>query len=151
MSNIPHVIIEKPAHGWSSITIQEGDSVIFSATFKGLLSYLDDILTMFLDTFITFLTTKTPVAIECEEEGSNFIIVILHDCIRVIVDRESTTVETFYIQAKDFIEETCEELNKNLDDWVRFTYLDESDEVNFARDKAFAMSKLETIKRKLKD
>ena len=143
MNKTSHVEIDQPKYGWSSIRIQDSTD---GTSFTGSLSYIENILTMFLDAFITYLTTKTPVAIEFDEEGTNFTIIILPDSIRVISDREITKVDTFYICPTRFIEDVCEAFKQNLDDWIRFPYLDETDEEQFMQDKTVILNKLQTIK-----
>ena len=146
MNNKYYIRITKPKHGWAYIYIQEDKKIIFT----GSLSYIDNVLNIFLDTFITYLTTKTPVALEFDEEGTSFTIILMHDSIRIVSDRQVSKVDTFYMDPIQFITEICKELNKNLDEWIRFNYFDTNNEKQFTHDKNIALNKLNCIQQKLK-
>ena len=112
------VTIEKPEHGWSSIKIEDS-----TQSFEGSLSYVDAVLDNFLDAFIVYLENRVPVAIECDEEGTEFTILIFHNCIRVMIDREETSVRTFLTPPNEFMSAVCFEFVRNLDDWIEFDFM----------------------------
>ena len=116
------VTIEKPEHGWSSIKIEDS-----TQSFEGSLSYVDAVLDNFLDAFIVYLENRVPVAIECDEEGTEFTILIFHNCIRVMIDREETSVRTFFFFFLEFIKGVCLEFIKNLDAWLEFDCITQDD------------------------
>ena len=107
--------ITAPEHGWAKLIIKGIEP------FEGNLSYIQDIPHDFLDTFKVYLEKNVPVAIECDEEGSCFTIVLMYHDVRIIIDREESTVITPDISAVEFISACCSEFEKHISEWASFT------------------------------
>ena len=107
--------ITAPKHGWSKLIIRGQEP------FEGQLSYIQDIPYVFLDIFKVYLEKKVPVALECDEEGSCFTIVLMRHEVRIIIDREESTVITPDISSFDFISACCSEFERHISEWARFT------------------------------
>jgi len=116
------ISIGKPVSGWS-LLILEDDA---GHTFEGKLSYVDDVLNIFMRAFRVFLESDQPVAIKFNEEGSDYTIVLGdRDKISILSNKGDTqTVQTLNITAKDFIVECLNELEENLPDWMLFADFD---------------------------
>ena len=74
--------------------------------------------------FKVYLEKKVPVALECDEEGTCFTIVLMNYEVRIILDREESTVITPDISPIDFISACCSEFEKHISEWARFIYFE---------------------------
>ena len=110
--------ITEPKHGWAKLIIKGEEP------FEGELSYIQNIPYDFFEIFKVYLEKKVPVAIECDEEGSCFTIVLMHHEARIILDREESTVITPDISPVDFISACCSEFEKHISEWARFIYFE---------------------------
>lgn len=107
--------ITEPKHGWSKLIIRGQEP------FEGQLSYIQNLPYDFLEIFKVYLEKNVSVALECDEEGSCFTIVLMHHEVRIIIDREESTVITPDISPADFIFVCCSEFEKHISEWASFT------------------------------
>ena len=110
--------ITEPKHVWSKLIIRGQEP------FEGQLSYIQNLPYDFLEIFKVYLEKKVSVALECDEEGSCFTIVLMHHEVRIIIDREESTVITSDISPADFISVCCSEFEKYISEWASFTFPD---------------------------
>ena len=110
--------ITEPKHGWSKLIIRGQEP------FEGQLSYIQNLPYDFLEIFKVYLEKNVSVALECDEEGSCFTIVLMHHEVRIIIDREESTVITSDISPADFISVCCSEFEKYISEWASFTFPD---------------------------
>ena len=110
--------ITEPKHGWSKLIIRGQEP------FEGQLSYIQNLPYDFLEIFKVYLEKNVSVALECDEEGSCFTIVLIHHEARIIIDREESTVITSDISPADFISVCCSEFEKYISEWASFTFPD---------------------------
>ena len=110
--------ITEPKHGWSKLIIRGQEP------FEGQLSYIQNLPYDFLEIFKVYLEKNVSVALECDEEGSCFTIVLMQHEVRVIIDREESTVITPDISPVDFISACCSEFEKYISGWASFTFPD---------------------------
>ena len=107
--------ITEPKHGWSKLIIRGQEP------FEGQLSYIQNLPYDFLEIFKVYLEKNVSVALECDEEGSCFTIVLMNHEVRIIIDREEPTVITPDISPADFISVCCSEFENHILEWASFT------------------------------
>ena len=138
--------INKPAFGWSGIYIKDEQGQVF----QGSLSYVDNVMYDLLHACQIYLQEDVRTAVEFDEEGTSYVIVIDPLYIRVMVYRDTEYMLRLWVDDDEFIESVCDEFEANLDDWVRFCYLAEEDEENFESDKAKYIAQIAVIRGLLK-
>ena len=123
------VTLDKPWAGWSSLEIDDGNTF-----FVGALSYVDDVIGIFLTKFIQFLNGED-VILTFDEEGTKFSIVMKHyDNLMIISERDKYELYVFNIWSDDIIKPTCEEILKNYDAWIKFNIIDNEDSAEYKED-----------------
>ena len=135
--------ITEPRHGWAKLVIKGQEP------FDGQLSYIQNIPYDFLDIFKVYLEKNVPVALECDEEGTCFTIVLMLHEVRIIIDREESTVITPEISPVDFISDCCSEFEKYISGWASFTWLDIG-QYDLVKNEAKLQKSINEIRRLLK-
>lgn len=105
-------MLSKPDAGWTDVTME---------LFSGRASYVTDVPIDFLDAFINLYETGNGI-ITCDEEGSEFIIILSGYCYvtYVIADREELSLYRIETKIKDLANELIADISKHLDEWVKW-------------------------------
>ena len=120
------VELDKPWCGWSNLEIDDGKT-----NFIGALSYIDDVVGIFLSKFNQFLNGEN-VILTFNEEGTEFSIIMKHyDKLMIISERDKDELHIFDIWSDDIIRPICEEILKNYEDWIKFNIYDNEDSAEF--------------------
>lgn len=124
------ITLEKPWAGWSSLEIDDGKT-----NFIGALSYVDDVVGIFLSKFNEYINGED-VILTFDEEGTEFSIIMKHyDKLMIISQRKKYELHVFDIWSKDIIKPICEEILKNYEDWIKFDiFYDDEGSVDFKKE-----------------
>lgn len=119
--------LEKPWAGWSSLEIDDGKT-----KFIGALSYIDDVIGIFLSKFNQFLNGED-VILTFDEEGTEFSIIMKrYSRLMIISERDKDELHVFNIWSDDIIKLICEEILKNYEDWIKFNiFYDDEESTEF--------------------
>lgn len=119
--------LEKPWAGWSSLKIDDGKT-----NFIGALSYIDNVVGIFLSKFNEYLNGED-VILTFDEEGTEFSIIMKHyDKLMIISQRDKYKLHVFNIWSDDIIEPICKEILKNYEAWIKFDiFYDDEDCAEF--------------------
>lgn len=105
------LILNHPKYGWATVNLN---------SFKGRVSYLNDIAFDWLKALKVAIENKTVATLYGDEEGSDFYIVLDDYCGFVIVNRDKLeTIEIDY-GLMDFTQELCNAIRTDLKGWARF-------------------------------
>lgn len=109
-------------YGWARVDIGENGSI-----FTGSASYLNDTPVDFLEAFKDCVDNYSTPTIKCDEEGSEFIIVVDDYRTYIISERDDTRLFTWEIHRKDFIKQVLIDIESQLENAVHFMYDDEDE------------------------
>lgn len=120
------LILSHPKHGWATVNLN---------SFKGRVSYLNDIAFDWLKALKVAIENKTVATLYGDEEGSDFYIVLDNYYGFVIVNRDKLeTIEIDY-GLMDFAQELCNAIRTDLKGWARFCdYYDLSEDEKKEKD-----------------
>lgn len=105
------LILSHPKYGWATVNLN---------SFKGRVSYLNDIAFDWLKALKVAIENKTVATLYGDEEGSDFYIVLDDYYGFVIVNRDKLeTIEIDY-GLIDFAQELCNAIRTDLKGWARF-------------------------------
>lgn len=105
------LILSHPKYGWATVNLN---------SFKGRVSYLNDIAFDWLKALKVAIENKTVATLYGDEEGSDFYIVLDNYYGFVIVNRDKLeTIEIDY-GLIDFAQELCNAIRTDLKGWARF-------------------------------
>ena len=105
------LILTHPKYGWATVNLN---------SFKGNVSYLNDIAFEWLKALKVAIENKTVATLYGDEEGSDFYIVLDDYYGFVIVNRDKLeTIEIDY-GLIDFAQELCNAIRTDLKGWARF-------------------------------
>ena len=110
-------------YGWARVEIGEDGSI-----FSGSASYLNDTPIDFLEEFKRCVDNYSTPTIKCDEEGSEFIIVVDEYRTYVISERDETRFFIWEIDRKEFVKQVLLDIESQLDNATHFMYCDESEE-----------------------
>ena len=110
-------------YGWARVEIGEDGSI-----FSGSASYLNDTPIDFLEEFKRCVNNYSTPTIKCDEEGSEFIIVVDEYRTYVISERDETRFFIWEIDRKEFVRQILLDIESQLDNATHFMYCDESEE-----------------------
>ena len=119
-------ILSHPKYGWATVNLN---------SFKGRVSYLNDIAFDWLKALKVAIENKTVATLYGDEEGSDFYIVLDNNYGFVIVNRDKLeTIEIDY-GLIDFAQELCDAIRTDLKGWARFCdYYDLSEDEKKEKD-----------------
>lgn len=116
--------LDKPVHGWSCLSIQDGQKAA-----RIDLSYIDDVTSLFLDLLESSPTVAGPFALRFDEEGSTQILVLSsHDTYIIDEAGDQSRLVHFSLGRLAFQEQLVGFLVTDLDAWASF-YHDDSEEM----------------------
>ena len=125
-------------HGWCNLNI---------GGFTGRASYLTDVPFDFLDAFENYINYSSVPVIFCDEEGSEFRLVIEKLCIYIIIEREEEPkIMIIDIKRKDFITGILSDIEEQLDGLVNDFSYEDLDETTILQRKIDALTKIKYIK-----
>lgn len=104
------MILEIEKYGWAKIYIGENGSI-----FIGDASYLSDVPLDFLEAFKLYVDNGKIPVIKCDEEGSEFIIVVDDITTYIISEREKTECFSWEISCENFIRQIITDIELQLD------------------------------------
>ena len=110
-------------YGWARVEIGDDGSI-----FSGSASYLNDTPIDFLEEFKRCVDNYSTPTIKCDEEGSEFIIVVDEYRTYVISERDETRFFIWEIDRKEFVKQVLLDIESQLDNATHFMYCDESEE-----------------------
>ena len=110
-------------YGWARVEIGEDGSI-----FSGSASYLNDTPIDFLEEFKRCVDNYSTPTIKCDEEGSEFIIVVDEYRTYIISERDETRFFIWEIDRKEFVKQVLLDIESQLDNATHFMYCDESEE-----------------------
>ena len=110
-------------YGWARVEIGDDGSI-----FTGSASYLNDTPVDFLEEFKRCVDNYSTPTIKCDEEGSEFIIVVDEYRTYVISERDETRFFIWEIDRKEFVKQVLLDIESQLDNATHFMYCDESEE-----------------------
>lgn len=116
------MILEIGEYGWAKIYIGDNGSI-----FTGKASYLRDTPMEILEAFKLYIDKNIIPTIKCDEEGSEFIIVVDEYTTHIISERNIIQHFSWDISCKDFILQTIDDIEHQLDNAISFM-CDEDDE-----------------------
>ena len=116
--------------GWCNVVFNDGKS-----EFCGSASYLNDVPFDFLLAFSDYIDTKRMPIIECDEEGSEFIIISTEYDTYVISERDEMRTYGFDINRKEFMRFVIEDIKEQIDMAVDFVYSDYTEDERMGRKK----------------
>ena len=131
-------------YGWARVEIGENGSI-----FTGSVSYLNDTPMDFLEEFKRCIDDYVTPSIKCDEEGSEFIIVVDDYRTYIISERDETRLFTWEINRKDFINQILLDIESQMYNAVHFMYNDKNvDELEERKNKMKIL--IEEIRKGLK-
>jgi hypothetical protein len=83
----------------------------------------------FLSAFKTYIDAEATPVILCDEEGSEFTIVVEEYYTHIIVKREDVSLITVEIDRKDFIDAVLKDIENELE-WFSVEFSSESEDAN---------------------
>ena len=110
-------------YGWARVEIGDDGSI-----FSGSASYLNDTPIDFLEEFKRCVDNYSTPTIKCDEEGSEFIIVVDEYRTYIISERDETRFFIWEIDRKEFVKQVLLDIESQLDNATHFMYCDESEE-----------------------
>ena len=110
-------------YGWARVEIGDDGSI-----FAGSASYLNDTPIDFLEEFKRCVDNYSTPTIKCDEEGSEFIIVVDEYRTYVISERDETRFFIWEIDRKEFVKQVLLDIESQLDNATHVMYCDESEE-----------------------
>ena len=116
--------------GWCDVVFKDDKS-----EFRGSASYLEDVPFDFLFAFSDYIDTKRMPIIECDEEGSEFIIISTEYDTYVISERDETRTYKFDMRRKEFMKVVVEDIKEQIDMAVDFVYSDYTEDERMRRKK----------------
>lgn len=135
-----YMILLLKKYGWAEIHIGDNGSI-----FKGQVSYLRDTPMELLENFKLYVDSGIIPAIKCDEEGSEFLIVIDEYNTHIISERKDFEYCNWEISCNDFVLQVVEDIENQLDDAVAFMCDDE----NYKERRQIMLSLIHYIKEKL--
>lgn len=131
----------KPWAGWCHIDIGK---------FHGSASYLTDVPMQFLDSFELYFSNWATPAINFDEEGSNFIIIVEEYRTYIISERAGTKLYKIEVDREDFIKSIVGDIEDNFEEFVKWdAFTPEIEEEEEAARRRVLKSKIEAVKLKL--
>lgn len=114
-------MLSKPKNGWSTVSIGE---------FEAEASYLVDIPYDWLNACLTGLSSKVPVTLFINEEGSEEFIVSYYEVTHIIIDQgsESECITYRDIDFMDIAKAVIEDIKLYLEDWVEWSPYEDTEE-----------------------
>lgn len=109
------MILEVKKYGWANINIGNDGSI-----FKGRVSYLRDTPLEMLETFKLYVDSNIVPTIKCDEEGSEFLIVVDKYTTHIISERDSFQYYNWDISCKDFICQVIKDIEMQIENVVMF-------------------------------
>ena len=131
-------------YGWARVEIGENGSI-----FTGSASYLNDTPVDFLEAFKGCVDNYSTPTIKCDEEGSEFIIVVDDYRTYIISERDETRFFIWEIDRKDFIKQVLIDIESQIDNAVHFMYCDE-DEAELEKRRNEIIESIEYIRKGMK-
>ena len=133
----------KTGSGWCGVAIDD---------FRGNASYLTDVPFDFLYAFKQWIDNKTIPVIFCDEEGSEFRIIVEEFNTYIIHEREEAELKVVDITRKSFVETILKDITENLD-WfvVDFSDCDNGDEVELLQRKIDILTNIKYIKEHIEE
>jgi hypothetical protein len=110
-------------YGWARVEIGEDGDI-----FTGSASYLNDTPVDFLEEFKRCVDSYSTPTIKCDEEGSEFIIVVDDYRTYIISERDETRFFTWEIDRKKFVEQVLLDIESQIDNATHFMYCDEDED-----------------------
>lgn len=111
------VKLETPWAGWSSLEITDSNN----KTFHCPLSYIDDVVDIFLSSFEAFIRDDQDVVLHFDGEGpDSYIILCHHDFLKAIFRGKEIYIEEMKIWISDFIPAILDALEADLKAWSEF-------------------------------
>lgn len=116
--------------------------------FKGNVSSTTDLSFDFLYAFRQWIDNKCIPIIVCDEEDSEFRIIVEEYKVYIIEERESLKLHTFYIEREKFVSTILRYIENNLDDFANFVSY-ECDEEEILQRKIDLLTDIKYIKEHL--
>ena len=142
------MILSKPEHGWTDITIGK---------WTDRASYLTDVHLDFLKCLIRFFETNSPSCFQCDAEGWNYTIVISDNYVHTIEEKDEIEFYSFdfyeeNITIKDFARMVYNDILTYIDDWSCWDpCTDLNDMGDIENSKKEIQEKLEKLKKYIND
>lgn len=134
-------MLEKPEHGWSTITLGE---------WSDRCSYVDDVPYMLLDAVLSVLRTWRPAVVEFDAEGYGYVVGFTTYYTFSVSDRGEEKKEFSAVDRdiESLAAELCKDIKSNIDDWA--SWMDDEQYVVEDRKKDLLLA-CETIEKLISD
>ncbi len=136
------MILSNPKYGWASVDL---------GTFKGCVSYLNDIAFEWLNALKVAIENKTIATLYGDEEGSDFYIVLDNYYGFVVENSEETKVIDIDYGVIDFAQELCEAIKTDIKGWANFCEFEDYSEVKLKEKENELLELIANIKESIKN
>ena len=117
-----YMILKIDEYGWANIYIGDNGSI-----FTGRASYLRDTPLEMLNAFKLYVDNETIPVIKCDEEGSEFLIIVDEYATYIISNRKNVECCSWNISCKDFILQVLKDIKSQMRNAIFFMCDDEEE------------------------